>query len=247
MIPFLLLTALIALQSTAAFQSDATLTKRCIRRATSSSLLASPTDVDSSRPTSFVSRKGVFSAFGGLILSASIATVPARAEDAPSSIAACVKPASGNANCVSTASVRQVDLYAPPWTFPDTMSADEAMARLKGLINSDSKLEILQQSDRYLKVKGTRNLGTDEIEFLVNPHDKVVTFVSQRIDDPEASDFGANRKRLEEMRKKSPFGVMGQEYLSADTAPRENALGQLKAFYGLRSGSGYEDLLLDDD
>ena len=136
----------------------------------------------------------------------------------------------------------------PPWTFPESMSSDEAMARLKGVISSDPKLEIIVQSDRYLKVKGTRNLGTDEIEFLINPDDKVVTYISKRVDDPDAGDFGANRKRLEELRKKSGvFGVMGQEYSSADAAPRENAFGQLKAFYGLRSGRGYEDLLLDDE
>ena len=136
----------------------------------------------------------------------------------------------------------------PPWTFPESMSSDEAMARLKGVISSDPKLETIVQSDRYLKVKGTRNLGTDEIEFLINPDDKVVTYISKRVDDPDAGDFGANRKRLEELRKKSGvFGVMGQEYSSADAAPRENAFGQLKAFYGLRSGRGYEDLLLDDE
>ena len=95
------------------------------------------------------------------------------------------------------------------------------MARLKGLISSDDKLETLEQSDRYLKVKATRNLGTDEIEFLVNPEDKVITFISQRVDDPEGGDFGANRKRLDDLRKKSKgiFGVMGEEYSSADTVP----------------------------
>ena len=208
-------------------------------------LVATQCHSDSS---SLLSRKGAFSVLGGLV-SGFVATYSAVAQaDIPSSIPPCVKPPSGNANCVSTASVRQVDLYEPPWTFPDSMSSDEAMARLKGLVSSDPKLEIVAQSDRYLKVKATRNLGVDEIEFLINTDDKVITFISKRVDDPEAGDFGANRKRLDELRKKSQgvFGVMGQEYASADTAPRENALGQLKAFYGLRSGSGYEDLLLDD-
>lgn len=129
------------------------------------------------------------------------------------------------------------------------MSSDEAMARLKGVISSDPKLEIIGQgADRSLKVKATRNLGaTDEIDFLINPTDSVITFISRRTDDEDGGDFGANRKRLEELRRKAQvFGIMGQEYSSADTAPREGAFGQLKAFYGLRSGGGYEDLLLDD-
>lgn len=128
------------------------------------------------------------------------------------------------------------------------------MARLKGLINNSDgagggRLETLVTSDRYLKVQATRTLGTDEIEFLVNPDDKVITFISRRVDDPAGNDFGANRNRLDELRRKSGgvFGIMGEEYASADAGPRETVLGQFQAFYGLRSGSGYEDLLLDDN
>jgi len=206
------------------------------------------TPSDAAPCLSALSRKQAVAILGGVI-GGTFAIGSASAEgETPSSIPACIKPPSGNSNCVSTASVRQVDLYEPPWTFPDSMSSDEAMARLKGLVSSDPKLEVLSQSDLCLRVRGTRNLGTDEIEFLINPNDKVITFISKRVDDPDGGDFGANRKRLDELRKKSNglFGVMGQEYSSADTAPRENALGQLKAFYGLRSGGSYEDLLLGD-
>eukprot|EP00977_Amphora_coffeiformis_P003645 scaffold710_cov171-Amphora_coffeaeformis.AAC.14 len=215
------------------------------RSKTSTMLNQTPSDTT---PLYSLSRKQALAVLGGLS-SGSFAIGSARAEgETTPSIPACVKPPSGNSNCVSTASVRQVDLYEPPWTFPDSMSSDEAMARLKGVVSSDPKLEVMGQSDLYLKVRGTRNLGTDEIEFLINPNDKVITFISKRVDDPDGGDFGANRKRLDDLRKKSNgvFGVMGQEYSSADTAPRENAFGQLKAFYGLRSGGGYEDLLLGD-
>ena len=40
---------------------------------------------------------------------------------------------------------------------------------------------------------------------------------------------------------------MGGGLNSADTAPREGVVGQLKAFYGIRSGTGFEDTLLDLD
>ena len=43
------------------------------------------------------------------------------------------------------------------------------------------------------------------------------------------------------------FQNMGEEFASADSAPREGPFGQLKAFYGLQSGSGYEDILLNEE
>ena len=62
------------------------------------------------------------------------------------------------------------------------------------------------------------------------------------------SDFGANRKRVEELRKKSGgvFSLMGEGLMTADSyeggaAGKRNGFGgQLKAFYGLNSGQGYE-------
>jgi uncharacterized protein (DUF1499 family) len=151
-------------------------------------------------------------------------------------------------NCISTASVRQVDLYQPPWTF--TASSQEAMARLKGLIASDPKATIIGSTEQTLAVLVQRNLGTDRIDFVINPDDKVVFFTSRRIDDVSGSDFGANRQRLErwQTQVKDFFGVMGQEQDGYGTSgAREGGLGQLKAFYGLQSGAGFQDLLLDDD
>lgn len=197
----------------------------------------------------FLSRKDVIGILGG-VLGGTFGGASANAEtdtEAPTSTLPCAK-AGASTNCVSTASVRQVDLYMAPWTFPETMSAEEAMARLKGVIQSDTKLETLAQADRYLKVRGTRNFCVDEIEFLINPEDRVITFVSRQVDGPDATDFGANRKRLDELRRKAQvFGVMGQDFATADASPKEGALGQLKAFYGLQSGKGFEDLFLDED
>jgi len=200
----------------------------------------------------------------GAAVSASIlATSPAAAAEPAAqqqsfSIAACVKPASGApANCVSTASVKQVDLYMAPWTWPEGTSVDEVVGRLKGVIDSDASLQLIDQQqtqddDRrryYFKVRAARNFNSDEIEFVVNPADRVITFKSQQVEGPESvSDFGGNRKRLEDVRKRIPFlQVMGAEFESADSGPREGVTGQLKAFWGLQSGGGFEKLLLDED
>ena len=62
------------------------------------------------------------------------------------SIVPCPKKATSGtpANCVSTASVKQLDLYAAPWTWPDGLSVDEVAARLKGSIATDSSEEQLE-------------------------------------------------------------------------------------------------------
>jgi uncharacterized protein (DUF1499 family) len=166
------------------------------------------------------------------------------------SIAKCV-PGSKSA-CVSTANVKNLDLYLPPWTFDDSRySQAEVMSRLKGAIVSDSSCQIMKQDgSKYLKVEAKRNdiFDTiDELEFVVNDTDQVVFFRS-RATNNENTDFGINKKRLEDIRKRAGiFGVMGEYMNTADsvsTAERGNGpLGQLKAFYGLQSGGGFEDVL----
>jgi uncharacterized protein (DUF1499 family) len=136
-----------------------------------------------------------------------------------------------------------------PWTFDPSMSVSEVRARLKGLIQSDPSLELTAEGDLWVSVKATRNLPTasiDQIDFVIYPSDHVIVFQSKQIEGSNTSDFGANRKRLEDLRQRSPFGLMGQDLESADTSTqREGTLGQLKAFWGLQSGTGFEDVILE--
>lgn len=184
----------------------------------------------------------------------------AEMEGAPAATAAAGPPSSfsiekcspgSKSACVSTANVRNLDLYLPPWTFD--RSPDEVMSRLKGAIVSDSSCQILKQDgNQYLKVEARRNDlfdSIDELEFVVNDKDQVVFFRS-RATNNENTDFGINKKRLEDIRKRAGiFGVMGEYMNSADAASmgeRGNGpLGQLKAFYGLQSGGGFEDVVLE--
>lgn len=164
--------------------------------------------------------------------------------DTPTSIQSCPK-GTGNSkvNCASTAAVRQVDNYIEPWTYPSSMPVNEVIARLKGAVSTDIHNTIVEQNETYLKVEAVRNFSTDMVEFLVNPEDHIVTFISRQTDGPDFGDFGANRKRLNEIRRKARvFDVMGGQGYA-----RESALGQLKAFYGLQSGAGFEDVILDLD
>mmetsp|Transcript_24980 Transcript_24980/g.68890 ORF Transcript_24980/g.68890 Transcript_24980/m.68890 type:complete len:268 (-) Transcript_24980:2300-3103(-) len=154
--------------------------------------------------------------------------------------------------CVSTSNVRQLDLYAAPWTFDST--ADEAMARLKGAVEAEPLNAIVSTEDsnsRHLFADSKRSkLGTTayRMEFIVNESDGVVTFRSSAPSDLTGPDFGLQRKRLAEIRERAgTFGVMGESLESADTKSTGEKgygpLGQLKSFYGLQSGGGFEDVL----
>ena len=190
------------------------------------------------------------------VVAGSTLTIGSSAQ-AVESIAPCKKdPDGAPANCVSTASVKQVDLYMAPWTWSEGTSAEEVANRITAAISDDPLLTVEERSEDnlYLRVKATRNFATpnfaaDQIEFLIRPDDRIVLFRSQQIDGPTSlSDFGANRKRLDELRKRTKIlKVMGAEFSSADAGPREGVGGQLKAFWGLQSGSGYESILLGDD
>jgi hypothetical protein len=127
------------------------------------------------------------------------------------------------------------------------------MACLKGAILADPRCKIVDQDDsRYLKVEAERNdlFGSiDSIVFVINDKDHVVFFRSSTINN-DNNDFGFNKKRLGEIRKRAGiFGVMGESMMTSDIASdseRGNGpLGQLKAFYGLQSGGGFEDVVLE--
>mmetsp|Transcript_29925 Transcript_29925/g.62976 ORF Transcript_29925/g.62976 Transcript_29925/m.62976 type:complete len:254 (+) Transcript_29925:144-905(+) len=158
-------------------------------------------------------------------------------------------------NCVSTLNIKQLESYSPPWTFE--VSPDEAFARIKGVLASDDSFTVKEVDDeaRYVRATVKRVFqDQDEIEFLVKGDDKAVVFKSSEIDDGSLSDFGANRKRIDSIRKKGAvFDLMGggltaDSYEGGGAATRGNgALGQLKAFYGLQSGQGFQGVFEDED
>lgn len=111
---------------------------------------------------------------------------------------------------------------------------------------------------RYVKANIVRpfpDKGLDELEILVKSDDKVVVFrISEKGEAGITSDSGANRRRMDSIRKKGAvFGLMG-EGLTADSydgggavSKGNNPFGQLKAFYGLQSGEGFESVFEEDE
>mmetsp|Transcript_22883 Transcript_22883/g.49607 ORF Transcript_22883/g.49607 Transcript_22883/m.49607 type:complete len:272 (+) Transcript_22883:75-890(+) len=195
-----------------------------------------------------------------LVGGASLALTASPANADERMIKGCVKPESTRAgggggtdkkiNCVSTANVKQVDLYSPPWTFDCT--TEEAFARLKGAVAAlDKQVQVreIDEDGKYILFEASRGLSRDTGELLVRGDDKVVTFkVSEDVEGGSFSDLGAQRKLLESIRKSAGvFDVMGagitaDSYGDVSTGRGGGALGQLKAFYGLQSGGGYEQV-----
>jgi uncharacterized protein (DUF1499 family) len=216
-----------------------------------------PTEKSSTVLAAHMSREAFFRqtaslAIGGLFL---FEGGPVQADEgdvaAPSkSIPMCKLQGGGKpSNCVSTSSVKQLDCYVTPWTFE--VSADEAKARLKGVFAADPDIyKDLYEEKGYLRINAARGLVMDQLEFVIDEKDSLVKLRSAELFEdtpPSISDFGANRRRLDGIRKAAKvFELMGGGggYDSIEmrgTGP----LGQLKAFYGLQSGSGFEDLYED--
>ena len=221
-----------------------------------------------------VTPKFATSVIGGLLLAMLISTMntaTAFAENmtinensenptVPISIVSCGTSTGSSSNCVSTASVKQVDLFMLPWTWPESISSDEVISRLKGVVASDQTLSVIDSTkvpsgeNYFFRIHAARNICRDEIELFVNPNDRVITFRSQQIDGPDSvSDFGANRRRLEDIRKRLKVvtvlggggGENGDYYSNGEST--EGLGGQLKAFWGFQSGGGFESILLDED
>ena len=134
--------------------------------------------------------------------------------------------------------------------------SDEVMARLKGAVVADPLNTVVSQDNnnrRLLLVDSKRQgdlLGgaVDRLEFFINESDGVVTFRSSAPSESTRPDFGLQRKRLAQIRERAGiFGVMGDSLNTADSKTRSERgsgpLGQLKSFYGLQSGAGFEDVL----
>jgi uncharacterized protein (DUF1499 family) len=108
-------------------------------------------------------------------------------------LAAC--PASPN--CVSSFS-QDAEHQIEPLAY--TSSPAEAMAKLKGAIESSGKTKIITATDNYLYAEFTSALMgfVDDVEFLVDDGAKVIHVRSaSRLGQ---SDLGVNRKRIETIR-----------------------------------------------
>ncbi|EJK44386.1 hypothetical protein THAOC_37074 [Thalassiosira oceanica] len=199
------------------------------------------------------SRGDFVSSLGSVLLSTVALPSASHADEETTTTARSIVSCATDADdCISTANIKAKDLYSPPWTFE--VSPDEAFARIKGVLKSDDNIVVteLDEEQRYIRSYAKRiTADGDELEFLVKGDDKVVLFKSFAKKNGSPSDFGANRKRLETIRTRAGvFNVMG-EGLTADSSVEmglaNGPFNQLKAFYGLQSGKGFESVFDEED
>jgi len=105
-------------------------------------------------------------------------------------------------NCVSSFS-QDAEHKIEPLTY--TSSQSEAMAKIKGAIESLGRTKIITATDNYLYAEFTSALMgfVDDVEFLVDDEAKVIHVRSaSRLGE---SDLGVNRKRIEYFAQLQPF------------------------------------------
>jgi len=106
-------------------------------------------------------------------------------------------PCPATPNCVSSLSSDQEHGIAP---LPFTGSATEAMARLKNIIARMKRSGIIVETGTYIHAEYRSALFrfVDDVEFLIDDNGKVIHVRSaSRLG---RSDFGVNRKRIEDIR-----------------------------------------------
>lgn len=180
-------------------------------------------------------------------------------------------PPKTSSSCISTSSTKGDALksYVAPWTFQCT--PEKAFRTLLDILeqqelnNNDESIKVafVDMDGFYIEATAKRksllSLGgiTDRMEFLVKPDDNVILYRSRQLPDENSNndgsgkdlnDLGANKKRLGRFRQLSNglFNELGTEndydYTGRKGVGGNGPLGQLKAFYGLQSGAGFEDV-----
>lgn len=108
-------------------------------------------------------------------------------------------PCPSSPNCVSTQARDQEHSIAP---FRYQRSKTEAKEALKGVILSLPRTRLVEENETYLHYEFTSLLlrFVDDVEFLFDDEAKTIHFRSaSRVGH---SDFGVNRRRMEEIRKR---------------------------------------------
>ena len=142
-------------------------------------------------------------------------------------------------NCISTSSVSSLDKYGRPWKYNDPSS--EEFAKLVDIIKADPYLKLAEyEADKlyvHVEAKSAFPVGSiDDIEFLLNDRDKIITYRSNSRDvtvvgGQVVGDGGANRNRLAGIKDKlkvEEMGVSDEVESFMKTTKKRSFLDQLR-------------------
>lgn len=107
-------------------------------------------------------------------------------------------PCPDTPNCVSSQSIEEAHTV-PPFIY--TSTAKDAIADLKRIINNMKDASIVEESPTYIRSEFTSKLFgfIDDVEFFIDDAKKILHIrSSSRIG---YTDFGVNRRRVENIRK----------------------------------------------
>ena len=129
-------------------------------------------------------------------------------------------PCKSKSNCFSSSSISSLDHYAKPWSF-DSKDGDQEYQEIVKVLGSITEFPLTvvdkDASKRYVRAE-TRSAipptGIDDIEFLVNGLDNIITIRSNSREvvmaGPEnIGDGGSNKNRLDVIRRKLGLEEMG--------------------------------------
>jgi uncharacterized protein (DUF1499 family) len=87
-----------------------------------------------------------------------------------------------SSNCISSSAFRSLEHYGKPWSFSDSNSADQEFDIIVSALQSlDFRLKVVDTNREkyYVRAEARSTVpvtGTDDIEFLINPIDKIITY-----------------------------------------------------------------------
>ena len=147
-----------------------------------------------------------------------------------------IQPCSPDARCVSTSTVSSLRGYASPWMLGKG-SVQTLTSELKG--RGYTLTAIIAPEEGAPEGQFVRGAADGEtVEFLLKPAEGVVLYSSSSA--PSKFSLYDPRRQLE-----SILSGAGFESAGGDTGEvkKEGFVGELKAFYGMQSGKGWEDVL----
>jgi uncharacterized protein (DUF1499 family) len=145
-------------------------------------------------------------------------------------------PCKAASNCISSSSFQSLEHYGKPWSFSESNSADEEFSQIVNALKStEFRLKIVDQNDekRYIRAEARSAIpitGTDDLEFLVNPIDKIITYRTNSREVAMAgpqviTDGGSNKNRLDIIRRKLGVYEMGESEESIKFMAKEQSMG----------------------
>lgn len=143
-------------------------------------------------------------------------------------------------NCISTSSVDSVEKYGRPWEFSNpSISTEDQYKKIIEVVNNDPFLKLTETNPEKLYIHAEAKsavppTGTDDIEFLLNGPDRIITYRSNSRDvitvgfQQPLGDGGSNQNRLEAIRRKLGVSEMKLSDAAEDYIKEVNKRGLLQ-------------------